>query len=307
MKIQRFLALAPSVGLFLLVSATQDSLPKLLEGHRKLLLEAQSMSGSVSVQPLPGTLRTVKFKFSKPNLFKIESDDSSVFCDGKDIYSYSKGDNSYTVEPFAEALMKNKVSAMDTWAWRDFFNAEAYRGSTSKLGKERTMKGETVTEVTAAWDKPEVGNATLFFRPDGYLKGANIRIKDAEAVVLVESIQLEDKPLDSSEFTFAIPSGAKKVEVNEAPKPTFASVQAILNKSCMPCHNSQNQKDGIDLGSYEAIIGNSRSVVAGEPDHSGIYTTTGGPRPSMPKDRPRLTKAQTQAIFDWIKAGAKND
>ena len=108
-------------------------------------------------------------------------------------------------------------------------------------------------------------------------------------------------------FAFTAPANSKKVESLDAPKAGFAGVQAILNKKCMPCHGAAMHKNGIDLSTYDTIVGNPQAVVPGTPESSGIYRTTKGPRASMPKERAPLSEAEVKIIFDWIKDGANNE
>lgn len=44
-------------------------------------------------------------------------------------------------------------------------------------------------------------------------------------------------------------------------------------------------------------------VLPGNPEGSGLYTTVAGGR--MPKDNPALSKMEIDAIYTWIKNGAK--
>lgn len=290
------------------VFATQVALPSLLAGHLKALQEAQSVSGTLNIQPLPGTPKTIKFTYSKPNLMKVESDEGFTLCDGTSVYTYVKATNKYTVEPVTEAELASKAGMMDVWAWAAFFNKDAFKDTASKVGGKRTLKGNKVTEVTVEWQKPTPGTATLYIdEKTGVATGCNIKMGEAESLILAENVTLGKDPSDKALYAFVAPSGSTKVEALEAPKAGWAGVQAILKKSCMPCHNAQNRKSGINLSDYDSVVGNSQAVVPGEPEQSGIYRTTSGSRPSMPKQNSPLTKAETQAIYDWIKAGAKQD
>lgn len=288
--------------------ASQVALPDLLSKHVSNLSEAKSLSGTVTVQPLPGTPREVSFKFSKPNLFKIENEEGFVQSDGSNLYTYVKATNSYTVEPMSAAAMMANPAISDVWVWMPFFDKDACKGLTSaKVGAKRTVKGTKVTEVATAWEKPTGGNATIYFDEKGDAKGFNLKNGDKEALVLVDTYAASAEAGSAADYAFVAPANSKKVETMEAPKAGFAAVKAILAKSCMPCHSSQNRKSGVDLSSYEGIMESHGAVVAGEPEQSGIYRTTAGPGASMPKGGPKLTQAQTKVIYDWIKDGAKNE
>lgn len=296
------------VGLSVIVLASQVSLPPALAGHLKALQDAQTLSGTVETTPLPGTPRTVKFMFTKPNMLKVESDEGFTVCDGSNIYTYTKAGNKYTVEPYSESALKSKAGVADVWAWSAFFNKDAFKDTVAKAGNKRNLKGKSVTEVMLEWQKPEAGSATVFVDDKtGVATGCSVKFGDKECLVLSQELSVGKEPADKSLFTFAAPSGATKVEVNEAPKPSWAGVQAIFKKSCMPCHSASNRKSGIDLSSYDGVMGSAGAVSPGQPEQSGVYRTTSGSRPSMPRNASPLTKAETQAIYDWIKAGAKNE
>jgi|GEM_PF-674044 len=289
------------------VLASQVALPGLLSAHVKSMGEAVSLSGTLNVQPLPGTARVVTFKYSKPNFLRIDTEEGFSVCDGKSVYNYVKASNSYTVEPVNESGIAETMGD-DVWAWAPFFNKDSYKNlDSAKLGAKRTVKGTKVTEVNVTWSKPNSGESTLYFEDSGAIKGYTIKNGDKETLILAENLTVGKEVLDASMFAFVAPTDSKKVEAMETAKGGYAAVQAILTRNCMPCHNAQNHKEGIDLSTYDSIMENQSAVVAGEPERSGIYKSTSGPRASMPKDKSRLKDSETKIIFDWIKDGAKKD
>src|SRR6185436_14022034 len=81
----------------------------------------------------------------------------------------------------------------------------------------------------------------------------------------------------------------------------------ILSKRCTSCHEGNGKKGGVDLSSYEQVMGKAGLVVPGSPDKSKLYTSVTGAQPKMPKGNGGpLAKAEVDAIAAWIKAGAKN-
>lgn len=297
------------IGVSITVFAAQVALPGILANHLKALQEAQTLNGTLTVQPLPGSPKTIKFSYSKPNLFKIDNEDGFVLSDGQNIYTYTKSSNKYTVEPMTEGVLDSKAGMSDVWAWAAFFNKDAFKDVVAKAGGSRVIKGNKVTEVMVEWQKPTVGSATLYVDDkSGFARGCSIKNGDNESIVMAESLEIGKEPGDKQMFVWAAPSGATQVEtVVATPMAGWAAVQGIFKKSCMPCHSSVSRKAGIDLSSYEAVVGNSEAVVAGEPDRSGVYRTTKGSRPSMPRSGAPLTSAEVQTIYDWIKAGAKKE
>ena len=81
-------------------------------------------------------------------------------------------------------------------------------------------------------------------------------------------------------------------------------VLPILTSKCGKCHDAASKKGGFDLSSYDTIM--AKAVVAGAPEKSKLYTSVTGASPKMPKNGGALSKAETDAIAAWIKAGAKN-
>lgn len=181
-----FLAIATTVSVIVL--AAQVSLPSLLSNHVKSLQDAQSASGTLTVQPLAGTAYTVKFKYAKPNLFRFESDSGFTDSDGKNVYTYSKETNTYTVEPVDDANVAAKTTATDLWAWSPFFNKDAYKDAITKMGSKRTVKGTKVTEVLVSWMKPRAGDATLYFDDNtGGSKASTLRSKTRSTSCLLKT------------------------------------------------------------------------------------------------------------------------
>ena len=82
-------------------------------------------------------------------------------------------------------------------------------------------------------------------------------------------------------------------------------VLPILQKKCFSCHDAASKKGGLDLSTYETLMGKN-AVVPGSPEKSKLYTSVTGATPKMPKNGGPLTKAETDAIAAWIRAGAKN-
>jgi len=91
-------------------------------------------------------------------------------------------------------------------------------------------------------------------------------------------------------------------------EPSFSeAILPILTKRCASCHEGNGKKGGVDVSSYELVIGKAGLVVPGSPEKSKLYTSVSGAAPKMPKGNGgALAKAEVDAIAAWIKAGAKN-
>jgi formylglycine-generating enzyme required for sulfatase activity/mono/diheme cytochrome c family protein len=98
---------------------------------------------------------------------------------------------------------------------------------------------------------------------------------------------------------------AAEIDFNKQVKP-------ILELNCVKCHGAEQDKGGLRLHTKaDAVKGgdNGTSLVPGQPDKSSLFTTTILPdeddrvMPPRPKN-PRLTKAQTDILKEWIANGA---
>lgn len=295
-----------SVGILACVAA-QRMLPGQLSKQAKLLQDAKTLSGSVTIQALPGAQSTATFSFGKPNLYRIENADGFVLCDGTNVYRYTKASNSYTVTPADDATLLKDVSGPATWAWTTFFAKRPYDDiATAKTGGSRTIKGHDVVEVIASWEKPEPGSGTFYIdNKTGYAFGFDLKQSDKEWLVTSDKLSIGTSGPDATTFAFTAPDGAKKVEQANDAGSGYAAVQAIFDKNCMPCHGSGRRSGGVDLSSYANLT--KRIVKAGDPDSSDLYEVISGSNPEMPRNRPPLSQADQKTIYDWIKNGAKGD
>jgi hypothetical protein len=85
-------------------------------------------------------------------------------------------------------------------------------------------------------------------------------------------------------------------------------VQPIFDARCDRCHMGNHPSEGLDLGSYEAVMAGSQNgpvIVPGNADDSLlIEKVLDG---EMPKRGPHLTDTQIQILTDWVNAGAPNN
>jgi hypothetical protein len=105
---------------------------------------------------------------------------------------------------------------------------------------------------------------------------------------------------------------------------TFSELQkTVFTQSCTSCHMQMSANEpaeaGIDFMSYEAMMASNESttnpkhapfIIPGDPIHSKMYIAVKkGKMPATEDGSPGipLSPQQIQNIYDWIKAGAKND
>lgn len=283
-----------------LVFAQQVTLPSLLATHAKSMTESVSLTGTATVQPLPGEPATVSFWFSKPDKFRIETPDKTWVCDGKTLTTYEKSTNSYSVTPVESPV----PGATEAWAWASFFEKEPYKYvQSAKAGNKRTVKGHKVTEVSVSWKSGGESTGTMYIDDAGMCWGFDLKSGDKETLVLAEQVTKGDAPIEDAKFAFTVPANAVKAET--LPKATFNAVKTVFQRNCMPCHSSNQQSGGVDLTSYETLM-QANIVTPSKPEESQLYKVISGPRPTMPKNRSKLQEADVKTVGDWIKEGAKN-
>jgi hypothetical protein len=84
-------------------------------------------------------------------------------------------------------------------------------------------------------------------------------------------------------------------------------VAPVLRQRCLPCHNPQKHRGGLDLTTREALLqgGNEGpAVVPGQADPSRLVQLISGPAPRMPKQAAPLTAEEVAAVRTWIDRGA---
>ena len=302
---------ASGLGVLILGIALQPTVPAPLKPHVQALSEAKSLSGKVTMTPIGGAPSKFSFTYSRSGSFKIEGTDGSVYFDGKNLTEYSAASKTYKVIPADKADWKKAVTETRVWAWSAFFNP-ALMGEVASAtkGRSRTVAGEALTELALRFTGAPTRIVTLMTDAKGIAKGFTFREGDKESIVLAQELVISATEPEASLFAFVPPAGAVLAKIDDpaTSAPKYADVQAIFNRSCMPCHNSQSRRSGYDLTSYEAVTGNAMGVRPNSPDDSMILKSVRGVGAKlMPQGRPRLSQGDIDTIANWIKAGAKKD
>jgi Protein of unknown function (DUF1553)/Protein of unknown function (DUF1549)/Planctomycete cytochrome C len=84
-------------------------------------------------------------------------------------------------------------------------------------------------------------------------------------------------------------------------------VAPILQQRCLPCHNGQKSRGGLNLSTRDALLkgGNGGpAVVPGQAATSLLVEQVSGPKPKMPKQGPPLTAAEVAPLRTWVDRGA---
>ena len=311
MKLSMILTAAGAVSTVLAIWQ-QPTVPAALKPHVSALQDAKSLTAKLTVTPVGGSAEEIKLSFSKPNHWKVESAKGFRLYDGTNIYVYDAAKKTYTETPASpEAATASLVADPTTWAWAAFFSGEPFNGvSAAQRGKTQKIRGLDLTAASLSFSK--TGRTATFYLDDkaGVVRGLSYKDTDHDFIAIAAELTLGKEPLAESLFAFVAPEGAMKqeAEVQAEGAVHYKDVQALLTKNCMPCHNSQNKRGRYDLSSYEGVMGSSGAVNVENPDDSFIIRSLRGDRAQkMPKGKAPLSSDQIQAIYDWMKAGAKND
>jgi outer membrane lipoprotein-sorting protein len=306
MKLLLLAAAAAIAGFGLL---NQGATNPALKAHIEALKSAKSLAATFTVAKLPAAPVAYTLTYAKPGLFRIESPETLIVCDGKTLTELNKADNTYTEADAATS----RTSAEDVWAWAAFFDAEAFKGVTGvTAGAKRSIKGKAVSELSITLSSTK--SATLFLdAKTGVARGASLKVNKGgdtvEYLTLASDITLGTEPIDAATFAFVPPAGAKKAEKPKVEAVSFAKVDAIFQAACLNCHGPGNPKAGYDLSNYASVMagnGHEKFVVPGEPEKSVLLGVVNGTRsPRMPKNAPPLSAADVKTIHDWIASGAK--
>ncbi|MEK6233304.1 MAG: hypothetical protein N2C14_01180, partial [Planctomycetales bacterium] len=120
--------------------------------------------------------------------------------------------------------------------------------------------------------------------------------------VLVSSVLAQKPPVSNK---------PDRLTAKQAEKLFLDEIEPILKKKCVGCHSEGDYREGeLDLRTREAMLrgGDSgKSVIPGDGANSLLHVAVTWKDKELrmpPKERNRLTLAQTDAIRRWIDAGA---
>jgi predicted Zn finger-like uncharacterized protein len=115
------------------------------------------------------------------------------------------------------------------------------------------------------------------------------------------------------------PNKGPKGVLKDEPLPTEnvsykEHVKPFLERYCVNCHGGKQTKAGVDLASFEAIMGGGEDklplVVPEDPDKSLIVLNIehkGKHKMPPPKEKQQPNNAQKNMLRTWVKEGAKDD
>jgi outer membrane lipoprotein-sorting protein len=196
-----------------------DAGPGLLAKHVTSLSSAQSLTVDFTVERLPAAPENYRLVYSKPNLLRIDYPGGLMMTDGKTLWEYDKAKNEYLEGPGDLASLSKKISSNEYYAWAAFFFPDQLKGvKDANAGKKISMKGSPVVPVDFTIDAMKSLTATFYIDEKlGAARAASVKAArgsdKVETLVKATNIEISDKPAETSLFTFAPPSGAKKVEI----------------------------------------------------------------------------------------------
>lgn len=309
-------SLSLAAGAIAIVFAAIQTPSALLKSHVDKLKAAQSLTATITSQPVGGAAETHVLTVSKPNFVRWETPAMIVVSDGKTVTRFDKASKTYSEEAVTDAA-GSLLSSDALWAWTAFFDEKfGEQLSAAKAGKARRLKTGPVTEVIAAMTKRGGAPITIFMDDKLQIaRGAVIKSQapnGPDVIVTAEKLEIGDAPADAKLFAFVPPSDAKKVAkiVAAAGSVKWADVNAILMGNCVGCHGTQRQNSGLNVSTYDDLMRGGRGGKVIEPGNASasriLNHLRGQGSPVMPPGRP-MPKATVDKIEAWINAGAKNE
>lgn len=298
-----------SVALILLagVAAVQSpvELPKPLAESFATLASTPSLTVTYKFGLVGELPRETKLTLSKPNLFKLTTEDGFLLSDGRTVYEYKKADNTYTQNPLNDDQLLEFSRRPEVYGWYAFLDKTPAKNIiTAKSSAVRSVAGMDLVPVDLSLKRGR-GPGSLFIDPQTKMpKAFTIRIEDKEYVGHVTDLEIGKEPIETGTFAFHAPAGAK-LFVPIVAEPKYSSVKKIMEASCMPCHNAQNARGGYNLSTYEGVVAATTPGNGANSILVKVLRETGANR--MPKNKPALPSKQIKAIEEWIDKGAKND
>ncbi len=294
-------------GALLVVALAQQqtTFPEPLASDLSKLSTAKSLKVSYSYLVNGDSQGKYQLDMSRDYLFRLTTPTGFILSDGKNVYSYTKSSNSYTVSPVSDEELQKFERRPELFGWAAFLEKKPGSDIESATpGGTRTVKSSQVQDVAVVL-KEGKGAGTLFVDSQlGVSRGFKLKQGDKEYLAIADSVDLPAEAASPEKFAFVAPDGAKKVEA--ATGVTFGQIQQLMTDNCMPCHNSSNMKAGFDLSGYDGI---ASATVAGNPANSLLVKALRGADnlDPMPKGRAPLSEDQIKQVETWIKNGSKRD
>lgn len=215
---KRFLIAGATVlgTLFAFAVTIGETSPK-LKAYAEAMAAAPSFTAKYSVQVIGASASEYSVAFSKPNMARIETEESITVADGKTIYVFNKADNTFIKKSQTEAELLGLFSNMETSFWKPFFKPDCVNNySVSKDAGTKTRGGKTLNVVNVQADaKGETTMKLYTDTTDNTLRQGEITTNGAKGSESTVVIVSESSMTAASDlFAFKAPAGSKEVEAS---------------------------------------------------------------------------------------------
>ena len=289
-----------SGSVFLVAAVQQANLPAPLKRNFDTLAAAPSLTAVYKVQTIGEAAEPYKLVLSRPAMFKLSYANGYVVSDGTTVTTYAKDKNSYAQAPYSDAWASDFARRPEVVAWGAYLlKAPATDIVAAKVGASRKIGGADTTPVDISAKKIE--SYTLYLDPKtSVARGALVKTGEKQILVTASEVQIGKEAAKPDEFAFSAPEGSTK----EEPAGTFATVNALIQDRCMPCHGGANPRAGVALSTYEGIVA---TVTPGDPAGSLLVKSVKGDgvRKMPLGNHPALNASEIKMLESWIANGAK--
>lgn len=201
----------------LVALAPAGDISPMLKEHAAAIAAAPGLSVQYKVTVVGGTSTEYTVKLAKPNLARIESQGKVWTADGENVTVYDKGSNSYTVEAQDDAKLWGLFDGPVTGVWATFFDAKDVEtlASSKDLGAKK-LRGKTFEAVSVAIDEAGTMSAMAYLDQKDLMPRIiefTMKAGGSSKTQIMDVSQISLDPVAASEFAFAPPAGATKVDV----------------------------------------------------------------------------------------------
>src|SRR5579862_6494319 len=216
----RLPALLCAGALLVAALAQQASLPEPLATDLAKLAAAKELKVSYSFLVNSESQGKYQLEMAKDGLFRLNTPSGFVVGDGKNVYSYSKSSNSYSVAPEDDAQLAKFANRPEVFGWGAFLEKSPGAAIESGTpGAVRTVSGAQVQDVDVVL-RGGKGTGTVFVDSDlKVTRGFRLKEGDKLYLAVADSVELPGTASTPDKFAFVAPDGSKKVDAADASGP----------------------------------------------------------------------------------------
>lgn len=185
----------------------------ILTDYAKTLQSAKAFKVDYTIQTVGGIPQTLRVELSKPNLARIETPNSLIVADGKNISTYDKAGKTYMVNPETDKGLNNLLTGNGLSLFQPFFSKTALNPAAMADSMGSTDIGGVQMKRVKFMTNPD-STTVGFFGTDHLLHKAQITSgadsKSQVQIMNTSALEVLDTA-PASDFTFTPPSDAKLV------------------------------------------------------------------------------------------------